>query len=671
MATRTALVGFLVLTCGCALEPLRGADALTDAGHDAAVTPEATRDDAGGFVDEHLADIEAEPPAEAGWEAHLDQGSDTPAEAGLDAGAEAETDVPPDVVDPLPGLWPLGKVEKTCEGGLLATADTPSGTLRFLVLRGSHRAMGRQAGCLVGGLVGEFWDSFWGYFTGELKAEAASIGMSPDEVEMLLATVLDQIWAHMEPFVPVDYLEERAGFAEAVAADPENLSHWGAHEPARALRDLILVSNLSDAYWGGGIEAVADKVQQGFSQALSAWYAGGDDTPSPAEAFFPPFRTSCSFFAAYGARTDGGHLIASRNLDWSTDTGIAALKAVTFYAPDTGHPYATIGFAGFPGALAGISSRGVALSEVGSTSAMERFKGEPWVIRFREALRWSEDLDQAINFLLGKGNDGKVRPTTIGYNWMAAFGDPEGGGAAAGAAALETNGLLAGVHRVGPGCVASGTLHRYAEDGTIAESLTHEEAPTEANLEADAVEVDANGLPRLFRVDGEGAFVLDASGAPIEDPAGKPFPVGRPLSCAIFRGDEAMMHAVRRWQYASHGPAGGNGLLYTSGSYRGRYLVQRDLIDAFERGVAYEHDGVQWVADNGGTPVPIGLPEGETIARAAAMDSNVMSIVYDATRLAVRVSWETGTGEGWEPASRHDYAEFDLAAAFALLGAQP
>ena len=63
----------------------------------------------------------------------------------------------------------------------------------------------------------------------------------------------------------------------------------------------------------------------------------------------------------------------------------------------------------------------------------------------------------------------------------------------------------------------------------------------------------------------------------------------------------------------------------------------------------------------------MGLPEAEQIARAAAMGSNVMSIAYDATARAIRISYETGSADSWEAAHKHAYTELDLGAAFDLL----
>jgi hypothetical protein len=54
-------------------------------------------------------------------------------------------------------------------------------------------------------------------------------------------------------------------------------------------------------------------------------------------------------FGVWGNRTVDGELYASRNLDWSKDTGIQVNKLITVYHLPNVHPYATIGHAGFLG----------------------------------------------------------------------------------------------------------------------------------------------------------------------------------------------------------------------------------------------------------------------------------------------------------------------------------
>ena len=576
-------------------------------------------------------------------------------------------DVPPDVPPPPPeDWWPLGEVIATCGGGFHAAADSPSGPMQVLVLTGSHWDMGFQHGCLGGPGLTAFWQQFVAYFLEEIEGPAAEIGISPDALEAMLMNLMISLWDHVSPFVPAMFDEELQGFVAGAADAGVEIPGW---DIGMAVKGLILLANISDLNFSGSIEAVITKLSEGYSPALSGYYedevAGAllrllRDGPRRSRVK-PAFATSCSFFGAWGDRTVDGHYLGSRNLDWSTDTGIQNMKGLVFYVPDGGHAHVGIGYLGFIGALAGISERGIVLSEVGSGSVMERLKGQPWVLKFREVMETADDLDEALGLALGTEPAEPLRPMTIGYNFAIGYGDPDGGGASACGALLETNGLAAAVQQHGADCTVQASLTRYDMAGYPVEVLTHLTDPAMSNLEADAVEVDALGQPKLFLVDEQGAHVLDNDGWPVPDPAaGAPYPVAKTLPCAFYRGDEALTHGIRRWQTASNGPQKSSGLMVQSGSYRHRYAVMADAIQALAEGVSFVHNGTEVIPDNAGVPVLLGLDQGELIAAGAAMGSNVLAIVYDATALEMRVTWEKGTGETWENAVQHEFLHVDV-----------
>lgn len=78
---------------------------------------------------------------------------------------------------------------------------------------------------------------------------------------------------------------------------------------------------------------------------------------------------TCDAYGVWGTRTVGGRLYTSRNLDYQSNTGINRYKLVSFFQIDDPkfgavQPYSTFGFAFGPGALAGMSLRGVTVSEM-------------------------------------------------------------------------------------------------------------------------------------------------------------------------------------------------------------------------------------------------------------------------------------------------------------------
>ena len=161
-----------------------------------------------------------------------------------------------------------------------------------------------------------------------------------------------------------------------------------------------------------------------------------------------------------------------------------------------------------------------------------------------------------------------------------------------------------------------------------------------------------------------GDYVLDAHGNYIEvEKGGQPIQTGYPEPCALYRGDEAMAYGVRIHQAAAHGPMGGDGsgLMIDSGTYEGRYWPMRQMTVAYAEGSEFTWNDEVVIPDSGGAQVPIGLDEAEAISRVAAMSSNVWDVVYDTTDLVIRVSYESGTGDDWIPASEQPpFLEIDL-----------
>lgn len=148
--------------------------------------------------------------------------------------------------------------------------------------------------------------------------------------------------------------------------------------------------------------------------------------------------SGCDAFGVWGSRTKGGLLYSSRNLDWNKDTGINKYKLVTFFHVATANgtiaPYATTGFASGLGALAGMSSTGISVSEMNLDNSRVTFDGTPFPLRLRAVLEGATDLGTALdvwratnntnsfNFLIGSapdtqaGRDGAYALETIrGY----------------------------------------------------------------------------------------------------------------------------------------------------------------------------------------------------------------------------------------------------------------
>ncbi len=571
--------------------------------------------------------------------------------------------------------WTVGEIIDTEGCGVLAMideADTPWGG-PFYVLRveGNHYEMGYQHGRLVGPYLLDLW---WTYM--DSLADEAGLG-SAEVMDTVLGSMMDTVWeSYYGPNTPEIFHDEIQGFADGMEA--AELEYGDSDDdlikmPRRiiTLIDLAMSSQLNFDDLGG----LAEYITSGYTQDLLAYY--GADTANmsidpdaqrveddllgsadPLHVYGGPLL-QCSYFAAWGDRTDDGGLYMTRNMDFSSDTGIWTNAAVAVYVPDDGVPYASISWLGANlGILAGISQEGIAVGAVGAESPFERINTEPALLRAREALENSANLDDAMPYLMNDVGDGINRAPTIGYNALVSWGDPRNDGADAQAVILESNGLEAGIFHHNNDCSVDESLIRYDLDGEPT-LWTHADDPDVVNTEADAKEIDGEGNVRLFEQDAHGAYIEVEEG-------GQPIQTGYPLDCALYRGDEAMAYGVRIHQAAANGPMRDNpGLMIESSSWTKRYWPMYQMTVAYQDGTALDWDGAELIPDNGGEQVKIGMDQTELVSRTAAMSSNVWDVVYDCTDLAIRVSYEGGTGDTWVRASEQPpFLEIDLNAVF-------
>ncbi len=126
---------------------------------------------------------------------------------------------------------------------------------------------------------------------------------------------------------------------------------------------------------------------------------------------------SCSSIAAWGKATEDGHLYQTRNLDWSMKVGAHEFPVIILYIPDVGIPHVVPTFAGMIGAHTGMNARGIALSEMGDSSAKEapyQVHAPHFTVFFRSMLYDCRSLTQTLELF-------QSQPPTKRYHYV--FGD--------------------------------------------------------------------------------------------------------------------------------------------------------------------------------------------------------------------------------------------------------
>lgn len=156
---------------------------------------------------------------------------------------------------------------------------------------------------------------------------------------------LDEAYKQMEPFVPARYREELRGLAD------------GAGLPLQTVQRVHAIPELSEFH--------------------------------------------CTFFAAWGSATRGGHLQQIRALDYATEAGLQNQPALIVAKPDGGQTFVNVGWLGFIGCVSGMNLSQIAVSEIGESFGPEHetLAGEPMCFVLRDVLERADTLDAAVQIV--------------------------------------------------------------------------------------------------------------------------------------------------------------------------------------------------------------------------------------------------------------------------------
>ena len=203
----------------------------------------------------------------------------------------------------------------------------------------------------------------------------------------LLFSFLDWQWAEfMTPHIPREFLEEMRG----IAAESQELG-------SGAIRMIVLAVGPADEdNWQIIVDSECpDSGACPFTaaQLSELVYILGhlfDEAPGGRRSA----AFSCDMFAVWGPRVAGGSLLSSRNLDWVIDSGVSTGKLVTVYhPPEAGrHAHATVGFAGFPGAIAGMSAAGLTVSQSNLDNSRVTMAAASWPFRLRYLMETAAEV---------------------------------------------------------------------------------------------------------------------------------------------------------------------------------------------------------------------------------------------------------------------------------------
>lgn len=119
----------------------------------------------------------------------------------------------------------------------------------------------------------------------------------------------------------------------------------------------------------------------------------------------------CSSFGVWGGLTEDSTLIIGRNFDFYVGDEFARNKIVSFYYPDKGYKFVSIGWAGMVGVLSGMNEKGLTVTLNAAKSAPPTSSKTPISIIAREILQYSSNIEEA--FRIAQGMDAFVSESIL------------------------------------------------------------------------------------------------------------------------------------------------------------------------------------------------------------------------------------------------------------------